>query len=385
MLEGASIVVFADDWGAHPSSAQHLLRRFLKGNRVIWVNTVGLRWPRPTRRDLSKILGKLRHWSGRKPVSDGRPRPELHDLPLVPLTLGGAARWINAHIMRRAVRSWIGTTTSPSYIVTTLPLTADLVGAVPAATFVYYLVDDYASWPGLGGAVVKQLDQEQARGADLIVAASQALALAHSSQARGRMVYLPHGVDVEHFGEARAVREKCRQADEQPLADVIFFGAFDERIDGKLLEAVVASRPALRFLFVGPTPSNSLPHPQGAHVEWRGAVPYEELPALLGRCRVTILPYVGGDFGGRLSPLKAREALAAGLPVVATDVPELRTLPRGVFLGQTAEELAKAIDQALISAADVPTLEELQADSWEARAERFSSLLQAAQAGRVVA
>src|SRR5262249_59029922 len=121
------------------------------------------------------------------------PAPEVRDLPLAPLPFGRPARWLNARILRRAVRGWLRNSRGKSFIISTLPLTADLVGAVPGTTFVYYLVDDYASWPGLGGQLVRQMDVEQACRADLLVAGSQALADVHPEQAAGRGAYLPHG------------------------------------------------------------------------------------------------------------------------------------------------------------------------------------------------
>ena len=43
---GGSLLVFADDWGRHPSSCQHLVRRLLDRHQVYWVNTIGTRTPR---------------------------------------------------------------------------------------------------------------------------------------------------------------------------------------------------------------------------------------------------------------------------------------------------------------------------------------------------
>lgn len=387
MLEGLSLLVFADDWGLHPSSAQHLFRRFLAGNRVVWVNTIGLRLPRPSWYDFRKVLGKLRTWSRPRHdhPPDAGPRPEVHDVPLVPLPLGRVARALNARLLRGRVEAWVeaGQLDEAFILVTTLPLTADLVGRFPRATFVYYLVDDYASWPGLGGPLVRAMDEQQVCGADLVVAAARSLADHYQGQAADRVRYLPHGVDVAHFLGARHRRDQLRATGQGPLADVVFFGAVDERIDLILLAAVAASRPALRFFVVGPSSRGHHPVSLPKNVQTRGAVPYPELPELLAGCTVAFLPYVQGPFGERLSPLKAREALAAGLEVVATDVPELRALGRGVSLGRSAGELAGLLDRALSRPADVPSPQELAADSWEARAEELSGWLAAARARRL--
>jgi glycosyltransferase involved in cell wall biosynthesis len=393
-------LVFADDWGSHPSSAQHLFRRFLAINRVVWFNSVGLRLPRATFYDLRKIFQKIRHWSGhsamgltprgRKPFTHEAgicepmpscPRPEIHDIPLLPLQLGRVARKANAWILRRAVRKCLAkaqTQLSP-FIVSTLPLTADLVGEIPGATFIYYLVDDYASWPGLTGEMVRQMDREQARAADRIVAASRALADLHPEIAH-RADYLPHGVDVEHFGVGRRVRAQRKQDGIKPIADVIFFGALDERIDQELLNAVIRARPGLRFLCIGPRTGSKDRLAPAPNLERRPAVPFADLPTLLGSCEVALLPYVQGNLGKRLAPLKALEALTVGLPIVATDIPELRALHTGVFLGKTLPDMLSCLDQASNNGANVPSLQDLAAESWENRAERLSAILLSARA-----
>jgi glycosyltransferase involved in cell wall biosynthesis len=402
VLEGATILVFADDWGVHPSSAQHLFKRFLSKNRVIWFNTVGLRRPRFSLYDFRKIQRKLRHWMGQSRtelIPFYEPCPEIHDIPLAPLQMGRAARSLNAWILRRAVcKSLKGdeipvlSVTKPGleplaasapFIVSTLPLTADLVGAVPGATFIYYLVDDYASWPGLTGKLVRQMDREQARAADRIVAASQALADLHQ-EVTNRIDYLPHGVDIDHFSLGRQVRAQRKQNGVKPIADVIFFGALDERIDQKLFDAVVQARSHLRFLCIGPPTGSTDRLVAASNLERRPPVPFSELPNLLGQCEVALMPYVQTDLGQRLAPLKALEALTAGLPVVATDIPELRSLPAGAILGKTLDDLVSGLDRALDGSLEPPSLQALSSESWERRAERLSEIMIAARSRQAV-
>ncbi len=404
----------------HPSSAQHLMRRFLAKNRVIWFNTIGMRPPRATVYDVRKILRKIRHWArhlaaGLAPREGNAcidPSPEIYDIPLAPLTFGPAARKLNAWILRRAVRKCLmpplakdtrlglpfrarrapkvisqnPVSPSPShcsdpFIISTLPLTADLVGTIPGANFIYYLVDDYASWPGLTGKLVRQMDQEQARAADRVVAASRALADLHRP-VTNRIDYFPHGVDVDHFAQGRTVRAQRKRDGLKPIADVIFFGALDERIDHDLFNAVIQARPEHRFLCIGPKTGSKNRLASAPNLERRSPVPFDELPNLLGQCEIAFLPYVQTDLGQRLAPLKALEALAAGMPVVATDIPELRELAEGTTLAKNVEDILSGLDRAFRGNILVPSLEALAAHSWENRAERLSEILLSARAVR---
>ncbi|MGN4982985.1 glycosyltransferase family 1 protein, partial [Aeromonas dhakensis] len=53
------LVVLGEDWGQHPSSTQHLIKRLLPDYRVLWVNSIGLRRPRLNVRDLGRLGRKL--------------------------------------------------------------------------------------------------------------------------------------------------------------------------------------------------------------------------------------------------------------------------------------------------------------------------------------
>ena len=70
----ASLLVFSDDWGRHPSSCQHLIKQLLPEYKVLWVNTIGTRAPRLDMATLRRVVEKVRQWSNSKPhdtKSDG--------------------------------------------------------------------------------------------------------------------------------------------------------------------------------------------------------------------------------------------------------------------------------------------------------------------------
>src|SRR5262245_41660075 len=128
-MPAPSLIWFADDWGRHPSSSQHLARHLLPRRRIHWVNTIGTRKPRLNVATLSRGVEKLRHWSSRTSVelpanlSVSSPR-------MWPWFTYQWDRWLNRALLSRHLRRHIAT--SP-IIVTTLPLTADLIGCVRAA------------------------------------------------------------------------------------------------------------------------------------------------------------------------------------------------------------------------------------------------------------
>ena len=58
-LEKADLVAFGEDWGRHPSSTQHLIKRIGVDRQVLWVNSIGLRRPQLTFADLNRVADNL--------------------------------------------------------------------------------------------------------------------------------------------------------------------------------------------------------------------------------------------------------------------------------------------------------------------------------------
>src|SRR5262249_10044464 len=63
------LLVFADDWGRHPSSCQHLINQLLPEHLVIWVNTIGTRKPRLDLNTFRRGSGKVWQWFGKRASS----------------------------------------------------------------------------------------------------------------------------------------------------------------------------------------------------------------------------------------------------------------------------------------------------------------------------
>jgi glycosyltransferase involved in cell wall biosynthesis len=65
------------------------------------------------------------------------------------------------------------------------------------------------------------------------------------------------------------------------------------------------------------------------HIRWLGSIPYMEAPALVSGSLVALVPMADvprSNYG--LSPLKLFEAMACGVPVVASDLPGLADIVR---------------------------------------------------------
>jgi teichuronic acid biosynthesis glycosyltransferase TuaH len=162
--------------------------------------------------------------------------------------------------------------------------------------------------------------------ADVIVAANPVVA--ESVRLKGRSPHLiPFGCDYPLFSTAETVQPADDVSLSGPIA--MFMGHLGDRIDLDILERLASS--GMSMLIVGPMHPKADPR-HFAHilsrdnVEWIGERPFESLPRYLALATVGILPYTRSKFNMGSCPLKILEYLAAGLPVVATDLPAIRLL-----------------------------------------------------------
>src|SRR3981081_1147572 len=102
MLEGENIICFAKDWSHDPTSNNHVMRILARRNKVVWLNSIGVRKPSlASGRDLSRIAHKIKSFTeGPVQVADGL----WVFTPLVlPLPHSGWATAINHQILKRTI------------------------------------------------------------------------------------------------------------------------------------------------------------------------------------------------------------------------------------------------------------------------------------------
>jgi glycosyltransferase involved in cell wall biosynthesis len=343
-------VVFSDDWDEHPSSCQHLFRRISREYDVIWVNTIGMRNPSLTWADAKKGFRKLGKMIA---PGDGRKEEESrYDFRLtvvqplmVPFSQLRLVRWINKHSVHRSVENALSKQGPGSrIIVTTVPNACDYVGEIGASRIVYYCVDDFTEWPGLNRSLVKKMEAELVMRSDVFVATSEKLY--ESLKVHGKPTYLlTHGVDVELF--ARAAKTEHPILLSLPKPRVGFFGLYDDRSDYELISRVASLLPDVSFVFAGPIASDASRLREHDNIYFVGKVDYEDLPSLVLGFDVLMLPYLVNRLTDSISPLKLKEYLATGKPVVSTGIKEAMKFDGVIKVARSVDQMADQIRMLL--------------------------------------
>jgi glycosyltransferase involved in cell wall biosynthesis len=367
--------VFADDWGRHPSSCQHIIRHLLPKYRVWWVNTIGMRPPRLDRETMTRGWEKLRHWF--RPDSASGPLPdnlEVFNPRMWPWFSRGHDRRINRRLLVRQLCPLIAQWPGPVTAITTLPLVADLVDRLPVARWVYYCVDDFSQWPGVDHEAVAKMEELLVRRADALVAASEALQDRLARWGRAASL-LTHGVELEHWRNSGKPLPQLADL-ERPL--VVFWGLLDRRMDVGFVRQLARDLNQGTLLLVGP---KSDPDPalfQGPRVVRLPAVRYHDLPRLASAAAVLVMPYADLPVTRAMQPLKLTEYLATGKPIVARDLPSTRAWAGALDLVATSEEFSQAVRRRLVEGlapCQAEARRRLEQESWAEKARRFEQVV----------
>lgn len=377
------------DWD-HPfwTNKQHVAVELARrGRRVLYVDSLGLRAPTLGRRDLGRLLRRLR--LAMRPPRQVRPGLWVWSPLRLPGQRWRGVRRVNRTLLR--IGLWLAGRrigVRPSLLWTYSPLACDLFDSDRFDRVLYHAVDDISAQPGMPSELIRRAEERLARRADLVFATAPRLRDRLQAAGARRCVFLPNVADADHFGQALA-------PDARPPADIAalprprigFVGAVSGyKLDLALLAAVARLRPRYAFVLIGQVgegePGADVSVLRGvANLHLVGPRPYAELPACLAGVDVAMLPAAQNDYTDCMFPMKVFEYLAAGRPLVTTPLPALKDYEHLALVApREPAAFAAALDRAL--AGDGPGLEvRLQAARDHTYARRTAEMLAALEPG----
>jgi glycosyltransferase involved in cell wall biosynthesis len=387
-LRGRDLVVFSNDWDGDPLSKVHIMRILSKQNRVLWVNSIGNRAPKANAHDLNRIWRKLSSFTeGIREVE-----PNLFVLaPLaVPFYGSEAVRALNRTLLRaqvlRAMRQLkFKKPVSWSF----LPASAPVSGRLGEEFVVYHCVDEFSAFSDTNGRHIAEMEEQLLRRADLVITSAERLR-ENKARVNPNTVLVRHGVDFNHFVKACDPATKI-PADIANLPGPIFgfFGLVADWVDLEAIAATARAHPEGSVVVIGKvapdTDVSVLRAERNVHMLGRKA--YSELPGYCRAFDVALMPFKVNELTLNANPLKVREYLAAGLPVVSSDIPEVRKV--GLCkLATSTEDFVRKVDECLAEGAGPSRerAERIRHESWEAKVEEIRSFVGEAmtKAGRTL-
>jgi len=377
MLQGQSIICFAHDWAGDPTSKTHIMRILSTKNKILWVNSIAMRRPSASGRDLRRLLAKLkRSFEGLTRVNENLYvcNPLVLPIPGVP-----GVDAFNTAVLSCFLRHWMRRLGLRRPILWTfLPNVNRLVGRLGESRVIYHCVDEYTAFSGVARDTLRKMERDLLGKADLVFTSSEQLCRERRPH-NPRTFFVSHGVDVPHF--SRALEDSTPvPSDIQgiPRPVIGFFGLIADWVDLPLIRSLAVARPDWSVVLVGKVASDVGPVKGVPNVHLLGQKPYGTLPGYCKAFDVGIIPFRVSELTLRANPLKLREYLAAGLPVVSTDLPEVRKYASLVRLATDPDAFLRGVEASLRE--DRVTLaparvDAMRSESWEERVRQFSSFI----------
>lgn len=375
------VCVGSADWATELPINQHqLMRRLAARNRVLFVESLGLRRPQLAGRDLRRLWRRLCNG-----LRGARPFDGLHVLsPLVlPLHHIATVRALNRRLLRLQVwRAARRLGMDRPILWAYAPQAEDLLDVLDPELVVYHCVDDLAAQKGVDAESFRAAERRFARRADLVLASAPALA-ERMRGVSGNVLYAPNVADTAGFASALQPGEVDPAVEALPRPRLVFQGAIvATKLDLELLAELARLRPGWSIVLVGPRgagdPGGDLSALERApNIHLIGLRRASDLPAVLRGADVGLIPYAINDLTRSVFPMKVYEYLAAGLPVLSTPLPALDGLEE-VELVAAAGELVAAAELALAADSSERRAERSRAaagHSWEARIEEIERAL----------
>ena len=346
-MKDESIVYFAKEWNQDRTSCDQVFDQLARHNKVIWVNSIAMRNPNlASAHDLRRIFSKIRKClGGLKQVG---PTAWVLQPVVIPLPYSGFAQRVNQILLRGSIRRALAKLGMRNpQLWSFLPNTAYMVGQLNESVVVYYCIDEWASFSFYDSKKIVAMEQELLRKADVCFATAQSL-LESRRQSNPNTHLALHGVDFQHF--ARALLPETVIPDDianLPRPIIGFFGMIHEWLDLDLIEKIADRHPEWSIVLIGKSMVNLDRFRARTNVHLLGRRPYETLPAYCKAFDVATIPFLVNDLTRSVNPIKLREYLSAGVPVVSTDLPEVKYFGDLAMVASTSDEFIAKIERGL--------------------------------------
>lgn len=369
------ICIGGEDWWYHNRGHFdfQIMRRLARKWPVLFVNSLGVRVPslKDNKLFLERIGRKL------KSLSRGLVNVENDFWVFSPFAIPGEAgqklsSWALAPQIRLAAARagmkrpllWVH-----------CPAGAVLVDQVEAAAVIMQRTDRFEAFPEADSTVVeRQIALLKAR-ADLVVYAAPHL-MAEEAGSVARQLLITHGADVERFIAADASSSEPGDVAGLGRPRVGFVGGIDAHtFDPALFNEVARNLGDVTFVMIGGCSLEDgwCPHP---NVHLLGRKPYDEVAGFMAACDCLIMPWNRSDWIKACNPIKLKEYLAVGRPVVTTDFDALEGWRDLMGVAHDAQQFTALVRRAISTPYDATMARQrIASETWDAKADLLARSL----------
>ncbi|GLZ38313.1 glycosyltransferase [Actinokineospora sp. NBRC 105648] len=371
----------AQDWWYHNQAHSdfQLMRRVAEHRKVLLVNSIGLRMPTPGKS--TQFLRRIARKAGSVAKLVRRPLPDVpgyYVMTPLPLPFYGSARVraLGAALVRAQVRVVCAALRMRNpVVVATIPTAWDVVEPMRRRGLVFNRSDRHSAFPEADQGTIAALENKLLEGSDHVLYVSRQLQEEESAATGERAYFLDHGVDLQHFRRRADLPADIARI---PGPRIGFFGSLDDYlVDFDLLERLAQEFPQASLVLIGDATLSMDRFAKYPNVHWLDFRPYAEIPGYGTGFDVAIMPWLDNDWIKHANPIKMKEYLALGLPVVSTDFPEVRRYADLIRVAKGQDGFVEAV-RATLEDGGLSTVEGRRESvlpaSWDSRARQLMDL-----------
>ncbi len=345
------VICFAGcDWWYHNHGlfCPQIMKRLAKDSRVLFVNSLGMRIPslRKDRSAVKKFIRKFRSLLRfLRKAEDG-----MWVLSPVSVPLGSRfGRKLNIFSVSLQVKlaAVLLGFKNPVVYIGCPPALGVAKKLGPRQFMIYERTDLYEEMPQSDRSYISSLDDELTRSADLVLYVNRAL----YEQGVGKnenSLLLGHGVDFDFFVNSTKSERVPDDIAEIPRPIVGFFGDMsDKTLDVALLEFAAQKLPNVSFVLIGSVTADVSRLRELPNVHFLGRKPYEEIPFYGKKFDVAMMPWNRNKWIEYCNPVKTKEYLALGKPIVSVYYPEIEPYSDVVYVALDYDGFVSCIRKAV--------------------------------------
>jgi len=335
-----------EDWWYHNHGHIDLqmMREFSNRVPVLYINSLGMRIPKASQNSafLKRIIRKL------KSISKGyiRIRNNFSVLSLLSIPGYNQTLFIK-NLMIWTIKQSIKKSGMKNPIIwVALPSCEFLLDSIPNQLVLYQRTDRFETEDDVDYNKARKLDLDLKKKADLTIFCTRHVFNEEKHECK-EVLFLDHGVDYIDFKKAGDMRQKPVELQVEGIKKIIgFVGGLDPiTIDQNLIIEIVKALPEYLFYFVGHDNfegnwcnfDNAL---------FLGKKPYSEVAKYMAAADVLIMPWLNNEWIKACNPIKLKEYLAIGRPVVTTYFQELDYYKNLVSIANSPEEFIFTLKNA---------------------------------------
>ncbi|HRH40338.1 MAG TPA: glycosyltransferase [Pyrinomonadaceae bacterium] len=376
-LVGQDILCFSHDWTGDPLSKTHLMRVLSKENRILWINAIANRMPTTSTKDISRIYKKLRSFT--EPIKEVEPNIFVMNPLAIPAYGNKTIVSLNQKILISQVKGALKKLGMKNIINMVFnPAAGMIAGKLGEKELVYYCVDEYTAFTGVTDGL-RVIEEDLFRKSDLVIVSAKKL-FESKKDFNPNTHIIRHGTDWRHFRTSLDENTKIPDEIENlPKPIIGFHGLLADWVDFDLLKKTAAHFKDGSVVLIGKITVDAekkIKILDGiSNIHFLGRKPYAELPNYCKGFDVALNPFEISELTLAANPLKVREYLAAGLPVVSTDIPEVRFL-KDCLVGESHDDFIAKIEFALQNPKSKEEISDgIKHESWDAKIDELREIM----------